>query len=44
MMTRGDREPLINLEILLGQVHEEAALDLAIAYDHPPRLKLKDED
>ena len=40
----GDREPLIDLAVLLDQVYDEAALDLAIAYDHPPQLKLKDED
>jgi hypothetical protein len=40
----GDREPLIDLAALLDQVYDEAALDLAIAYDQPPRLKLKDED
>jgi Protein of unknown function (DUF4058) len=40
----GDREPLINLETLLDQVYEEAALDLAIDYTCPPTIKLQDED
>jgi Protein of unknown function (DUF4058) len=40
----GDREPLIHLEALLDQVYDEAALDLAIDYTHPPRAKLNNED
>jgi hypothetical protein len=40
----GDRELPINLEVLLDQVYEEAALDLAIHYTCPPRVKLRDED
>jgi Protein of unknown function (DUF4058) len=40
----GDREPLINLETLLDQIYEEAALDLAIDYTCQPRIKLQDED
>lgn len=40
----GDREPLINLELLLDQIYEEAALDLAIDYTCPPKIKLQDED
>jgi Protein of unknown function (DUF4058) len=40
----GDHEPLINLEALLDQVYEEAALDLAIDYTCPPRVKLNDTD
>jgi Protein of unknown function (DUF4058) len=40
----GDREPLINLESLLDQIYEEAALDLAIDYTCPPKIKLQDED
>jgi hypothetical protein len=40
----GDREPLIPLKALLDQVYEEAALDLAIDYQHPPKVDLHDED
>jgi Protein of unknown function (DUF4058) len=40
----GDQEPLINLDILLSQVYEEAAMDLAIDYTAPPKVKLQDED
>jgi hypothetical protein len=40
----GDREPSIDLQVLLDEVYEEAALDLAIDYTYPPRVKLKDED
>jgi hypothetical protein len=40
----GDREPLINSAILLDQIYEEAALDLAINYTCPPKIKLQDED
>jgi Protein of unknown function (DUF4058) len=39
-----DREPLINLKILLDLIYEEAALDLAIDYTCPPKVKLQDED
>jgi Protein of unknown function (DUF4058) len=42
--TLREREPLINLETLLDQVYEEAALDLAIDYTCPPKIKLQDED
>lgn len=38
----GDHEPLIHLEALLDQVYEEAALNLAIDYTCPPRVKLND--
>ncbi|WP_019499608.1 DUF4058 family protein [Pseudanabaena sp. PCC 6802] len=39
-----DCEPQIDLKALLDRVYEEAALDLAIDYTCPPRVKLKDED
>jgi Protein of unknown function (DUF4058) len=42
--TLREREPLINLETLLDQIYEEAALDLAIDYTSPPKIKLQDED
>ena len=32
----GDTEPIVDLKQLLDQVYEEAALELAIAYDQPP--------
>lgn len=43
-LLRGDLELLINLETLLDQVYEEAALDLAIDYTCPPAIKLQNED
>jgi hypothetical protein len=39
-----DQEPLIDLETLLNQVYDEAALDLAIDYTSPQRVKLNDQD
>jgi Protein of unknown function (DUF4058) len=42
--TLREQEPLIDLETLLDEVYEEAALALAIDYAVPPKIKLKEED
>jgi hypothetical protein len=42
--TLREQEPLINLKTLMDQIYEEAALDLAIDYAAPPKVKLQDED
>jgi Protein of unknown function (DUF4058) len=42
--TLREQEPLINLKTLMDQIYEEAALDLAINYAAPPKVKLQDED
>ena len=40
----GDEEPVVDLHTVLEQVYQEAALDLAIAYDQPPVPPVSDED
>lgn len=39
-----DEEPVIDLYIVLEQVYQEAALDLAIAYDQQPIPPVSDDD
>lgn len=40
----GDQEPVVDLQTVLEQVYQEAALDLAIDYTHPPVPPVSDED
>lgn len=40
----GDQEPVVNLQAVLKQVYEEAALDLAIDYTQPPVPPVSDDD
>lgn len=40
----GDREPVIDLQAILKQTYEEAALDLAINYTQPPIPPVSDDD
>jgi hypothetical protein len=39
-----DPEPVVDLHRILEQVYQEAALDLAIDYTHPPIPEISDED
>jgi hypothetical protein len=40
----GDQEPVVDVQVVLQQVYEEAALDLAINYTQPPVPPISDED
>ncbi len=40
----GDEEPVVDLHTVLDQVYQEAALDLAIAYDQQPVPPVSDDD
>ena len=40
----GDREPIVDLNTLLSEVYDEAALDLAIDYSQPPVPAVTHED
>ena len=40
----GDEEPVVDLHTVLEQVYQEAALDLAIAYDQKPIPPVSDDD
>lgn len=40
----GDREPVVDLQDVLEQVYQEAALDLAIDYTQPPVPPVSDDD
>jgi len=40
----GDQEPVVDLQAVLEQVYQEAALDLAINYTQPPIPPVSDED
>ena len=39
-----DREPVVDLQVVLQQVYQEAALDLAIDYTQPPIPPVSDDD
>ena len=43
-LLRGDEEPVVDLHTVLDQVYQEAALDLAIAYDQQPVTPVSDND
>ena len=43
-LQQGDEEPVVDLHTVLDQVYQEAALDLAIAYDQQPVPAVSDDD